>query len=41
VLNCLTANVAAVLDKKLVLSKEVNGDLGYGWLKTNYAGSGP
>jgi peptide/nickel transport system substrate-binding protein len=30
VLNCLTANVAAVVDKKLVLSKEVNGDLGYG-----------
>jgi peptide/nickel transport system substrate-binding protein len=41
VLNCLTANVAAVVDKKLVLSKEQNGDLGYGWLKTNYAGSGP
>lgn len=40
VLNCLTANVAAVLDKKLVLSKEVNGDMGYAWLKTNYAGSG-
>jgi peptide/nickel transport system substrate-binding protein len=40
VLNCLTANVAAVVDKKLVLSKEVNGDLGYAWLKTNYAGSG-
>jgi peptide/nickel transport system substrate-binding protein len=33
--------VAAIVDKKLVLSKEVNGDLGYGWLKTNYAGSGP
>jgi peptide/nickel transport system substrate-binding protein len=41
VYNCLTANVAAVVDKKLVLSKEVNGDLGYAWLKTNYAGSGP
>ncbi len=40
-LNCLTANVAAIVDKKLVLSKEANGDLGYGWLKTNYAGSGP
>ncbi len=39
--NCLTANVASIIDKKLVLSKEVNGDLGYGWLKTNYAGSGP
>ncbi len=41
VLNCLTANVAAVVDKKLLLSKEVAGDLGYAWLKTNYAGSGP
>ena len=40
-LNCLTANVAAIVDKKLVLSKEQNNDLGYGWLKTNYAGSGP
>jgi peptide/nickel transport system substrate-binding protein len=41
VLNCLTANVASVVDKTLVLSKEQNGDLGYAWLKTNYAGSGP
>jgi peptide/nickel transport system substrate-binding protein len=41
VYNCLTANVAAVLDQKLVMSKEVNGDMGYAWLKTNYAGSGP
>jgi peptide/nickel transport system substrate-binding protein len=41
VLNCLTANVAAIVDKKLVQSKEANNDLGYGWLKTNYAGSGP
>lgn len=41
VLNCLTANVAAVVDKKLALSKEASGDMGYGWLKTNYAGSGP
>jgi peptide/nickel transport system substrate-binding protein len=41
VYNCLTANVAAVIDKKLVMSKEVNGDWGYAWLKTNYAGSGP
>ena len=45
VYNCLTANVAAVVDKKLVLSKEAMkdgvSDLGYGWLKTNYAGSGP
>jgi peptide/nickel transport system substrate-binding protein len=41
VYNCLTANVASVIDKKLVVSKEVNGDWGYAWLKTNYAGSGP
>jgi peptide/nickel transport system substrate-binding protein len=41
VLNCLTANVAAVVDQKLLQSKEQNGDWGYGWLKTHYAGSGP
>ena len=41
VYNCLTANVASILDKKLVLANEVNGDLGYAWLKTRYAGSGP
>ena len=41
VYNCLTANIAAILDKKLVLANEVNGDLGYTWLKTHYAGSGP
>jgi peptide/nickel transport system substrate-binding protein len=44
VFNCLTANVASVVDKKLVMGKEVVkdgvSDLGYGWLKTNYAGSG-
>ncbi len=45
VYNCLTANVAGVVDKKLLMSKEAVkdgvGDMGYGWLKTNYAGSGP
>jgi peptide/nickel transport system substrate-binding protein len=41
VYNCLTANVASIVDKKLVMSKEANGDMGYAWLKTNYAGSGP
>ncbi len=41
VYNCLTANVASIVDKKLVLSKEAAGDMGYGWLKTNFAGSGP
>ena len=41
VYNCLTANVAAVVDKKLLLGKESSGDMGYAWLKTHYAGSGP
>lgn len=41
VLNCLTANIAAVVDKKLVESKAASGDMGYAWLKTNFAGSGP
>lgn len=41
VYNCMTANIAGIVDKKLVMSKEANGDLGYAWLRTNYAGSGP
>lgn len=41
VLYCMTATVASVVDKALVMSHEADGDLGYGWLKTNYAGSGP
>jgi peptide/nickel transport system substrate-binding protein len=41
VYNCLTANIASVVDKKLVLGKETNGDLGAAWLKTGFAGSGP
>lgn len=41
VLNCLTANIASIVDRQLLLSKEQNGDMGYAWLKTNYAGSGP
>ncbi|MBU2511001.1 ABC transporter substrate-binding protein [bacterium] len=40
-LYCLTSTVGSVVDKKLVMEHEDNGDLGYGWLKTNYAGSGP
>ena len=40
VLNCLTANIASIVDKKLVQANEKAGDWGYGWLKTNYAGSG-
>ena len=41
VLYCLTATVGFVVDEELVMSHEEDGDLGYGWLKTNYAGSGP
>jgi len=41
VYNCLTANVASVVDRRLLLSKESNADLGHGWLRTHYAGSGP
>ena len=45
VYNCLTANVASIVDKKLVMGKEAQkdgvGDMGYAWLKTNFAGSGP
>jgi peptide/nickel transport system substrate-binding protein len=40
VLNCLSAGVASVVDKKTVLEHEVNGDLGYEWMKSNSAGSG-
>ena len=41
VYNCLTANIASIVDKKLVMANEKDGDMGYAWLKTNYAGSGP
>lgn len=41
VLNCMSSTIAAVVDKKLVLQHEKDGDLGQAWLKTNYAGSGP
>ncbi len=50
VLNCLTATVASVVDKKLVLEHvaavtpsdeyKYDNDFGNGWLKTGYAGSG-
>ncbi len=51
VLNCLSATVAAVVDKKLVMQHvqkvtpssdyKYDNDFGNAWLKTNYAGSGP
>ncbi len=40
-LYCLTATVGAVVDKQEVMKHEQNGDLGHGWLRTAYAGSGP
>nr|WP_238858328.1 ABC transporter substrate-binding protein [Faunimonas pinastri] len=41
VLNCLTATVSMIVDEKLLQQHEANGDMGNGWLKTHYAGSGP
>jgi peptide/nickel transport system substrate-binding protein len=41
VLNCLAAGVGSVVDQKVALEHETDGDLGYEWLKTNSAGSGP
>ncbi len=40
-LYCLTAGISAVVDKAQVLAHERDGDLGHGWLRTHYAGSGP
>ncbi|MCZ6798101.1 MAG: ABC transporter substrate-binding protein, partial [Gammaproteobacteria bacterium] len=40
VLNAMSAGVASVVDKKLVMSHEKDGDLGYDWLKSRSAGSG-
>lgn len=41
VLYSLTSTIGSIVDKKLVMSHEKNGDYGYEWLKTNSAGSGP
>jgi peptide/nickel transport system substrate-binding protein len=40
VLSLMSSIVGSVVDKKVVLQHETNGDLGNGWLKTNSAGSG-
>ncbi len=40
VLNCLAAGIGSVVDKKLVLSHEKDGDMGNGWLRRHSAGSG-
>jgi peptide/nickel transport system substrate-binding protein len=39
-LNCLSYT-SVVIDKKLAMSHEENGDWGHNWMKTNEAGSGP
>ncbi len=41
VLYCLSSTPAAVVDKKLLIANEKDGDMGYAWLKTRFAGSGP
>jgi peptide/nickel transport system substrate-binding protein len=40
VLNCLSYT-SVILDKKLVMENEKDGDMGNAWMKTNEAGSGP
>ena len=40
-LYCLTATVGSVIDRKLALEHEQNGDMGHAWLRTASAGSGP
>lgn len=40
-LYCLTSTAGSIVDKKLVMEHEKDGDLGHEWLKTAYAGSGP
>ena len=40
VLNALSAGIASVIDMKLVMQNEKDGDLGYEWLKSRSAGSG-
>ena len=41
VLNALSAGIASIVDMKEVMAHEVDGDMGYAWLKTHSAGSGP
>ena len=41
VLNALSAGVASVVDRELVLAHAADGDLGHAWLKLHSAGSGP
>ena len=40
VLSALSAAIGSVVDKKVVLANEKDGDMGNGWLRTNSAGAG-
>jgi len=40
VLNCLTSTIGSIVDSKVVMEHEVDGDMGNEWLRTNTAGSG-
>lgn len=40
ILSVLSAAIASVVDEKLVMANERNGDLGNGWLRTRSAGAG-
>jgi peptide/nickel transport system substrate-binding protein len=40
VLSLMSSVVGSIVEKKVALTHEVNGDLGNGWLRTNSAGSG-
>ncbi len=40
ILSALSAAIGSVVDKKLVMANERNGDLGNGWLRTRSAGAG-
>jgi peptide/nickel transport system substrate-binding protein len=41
VLNLMSTMAASVIEKKVAMANEVNGDLGNSWLKTHSAASGP
>ena len=41
VLNCMTATVTSVVDMKVAMANQKDGDFGYEWLKTHSAASGP
>ncbi len=40
VLNCLSATIGSIVDWKVAMEHEKDGDMGYEWLKTNTAGTG-